>query len=150
MSMTGAHQGISFNGIDRDHQLEMVQGRSIGRSSNSALDSKQSECPVDGVEERVVLRQEQRLTTPQNYFWSVHSRRLRRQEDPLRGSRSRRTAPALLLLVGSSIFPHELVYEPSSLWGMVQIVQDAGWTCNADGDDFSHWGQGPHYPVCTC
>ena len=84
----GAHQGVPFHSVNQDYQFKMVQGRPIGRSRNPTLNSEQPERPIDGVEERVVLRQEQRLATPQNYFQSVHSQCLRRQVNPLGGSGS--------------------------------------------------------------
>ena len=81
-------QGITFQGVHRNAQLQPVERRTIGRGSNPSLDSERRKRTIDQVKERMTLRQVQALPTPQNYFRSHRSRRLHRQGDPLGGSGS--------------------------------------------------------------
>ena len=82
------NQGIAFQGVHRNAQLQPVERRAGGRGGNPSLDSEHRKRTINHGEERVTFRQVQALPTPQNYFRSHHSRRLHRQGDPLGGSGS--------------------------------------------------------------
>ena len=108
-----------------------VQQRTTGGSRDPTLDAKGSERSIHRPKERVVLRQEQHLPTPQNYFWSVHS------PDPLRVSRSGQTSPGQSqALVRRFLFIDEL-NQPPSLWGKDGIIEDVFSICIVDKDDSS-------------
>ena len=110
-----ANQGVTLQHVYRNLKFQMIQQQTTRRRRDYAARPLHLQWPIQPSKERVTLRKKQPLSHSQNYFWSVHSQRLRHQENPLGGSWSWQTSLAPLLPVGRSFVAHK-GDQPSSLW----------------------------------